>query len=75
MLLSLMVMVVVAHPRKECPAGFVRDSFGLCGDPKVLKGKREALDAPMPHKAKRCEFIVKKLSQLIPNYNMKRKIT
>merc|ERR1712112_574243 len=50
MLLSLMVMVVVvAHPGNGCPAGFVR-AGDLCVK---TKGKREALDAPMPHKTKR----------------------
>merc|ERR1711875_76123 len=49
MLLSLMLVVVVAHPGKKCPAGFVREGI-WCVKP---KGKREALDAPMPHKTKR----------------------
>ena len=61
MLLSLMVMVVVvAHPLEECMPGFERrEEFGgFCGRIIALEEKREALDAPMPHKTKRGEFIV-----------------
>ena len=64
MLLSLMVMmVVVAHPLKGCPDGFVSYSRGggkadICVMGVKTKGKREALGALMPHKTKRGEFIV-----------------
>ena len=64
MLLSLMVvMVVVAHPGNGCPAGFVSHPQGggkpdICVMGVKTKGKREALDALIPHKTKRGEFIV-----------------